>query len=203
MKSPYAIKNDRFLSQAHIHRPGLLLKLMPPAAQMDQSKGAASLRRESSAWLLKLVILAMIMSAQTEVPPTGLLCISECATCPVICSPPPPPTLEFKPPPSPLPHHSPTPSYHSHSPPPPPPPPRSSPPHSSSPPPPFIYFTWDSPPPPFNYMGIPSVPAPPTKGKPDYSYPYYYFYASNSFSLSFSVSFLFMAFSIHAMFFCW
>ncbi|KAA8546236.1 hypothetical protein F0562_003025 [Nyssa sinensis] len=121
---------------------------------MDHAQGLAvaslSLRRK---WLLLFLFmvgvmgigLARVTSAdQTAIPATGLLCISDCATCPVICSPPPPP-LESKPPRSPpAVHHSPPQSYYFQSPPPPPPPPPS-------------YISWGAtPPPPPDYTTVPS-----------------------------------------------
>ncbi|KAF5726146.1 hypothetical protein HS088_TW23G00887 [Tripterygium wilfordii] len=85
-------------------------------------------------WLglfVKVAILGIVMVASVNSEDqTGLLCISDCDTCPVICSPPPSPVKSHTPPP---PHSSPppppllTPIYQSppqsdcHSPPPPPP----------------------------------------------------------------------------------
>ncbi|XP_009365563.2 leucine-rich repeat extensin-like protein 3 [Pyrus x bretschneideri] len=109
----------------------------------------------------KAAVFGLIMFAgltyedQTVDPETGLLCISECGTCPVLCSPPPSPELEPSgplpsPPQSPPPvHHSP-PQYYYISPPPSPPkqspsPPSSPPKQSPSPP---SYSSKGAPPPP-------------------------------------------------------
>ncbi|KAF3446068.1 hypothetical protein FNV43_RR11247 [Rhamnella rubrinervis] len=125
-------------------------------------------------------------------PESGLLCISDCTTCPVICSPP-PPVLESHPPPPtsqpvhrspprlttipslPPPKQTPSPS----------PPPRS-PPKEMPPSPPSQPSSWGTPPPPFKYFfnmppsGPVLVPPSTTSGPHDYSYPYYYFYASKA-----------------------
>lgn len=103
-------------------------------------------------------------------PGAGLLCISDCATCPVICLSPPSP-LDFKPPPS--------------SPPPPrrlvlqPSPPESHCSDASPPPSPSNIVSvgaTTTPPPPSNYSNIPATQAPPAKGQKNYTYPYYDFY---------------------------
>ncbi|KAF3447314.1 hypothetical protein FNV43_RR12499 [Rhamnella rubrinervis] len=126
-------------------------------------------------------------------PESGLLCISDCTTCPVICSPPPPVLESHPPPPTSQPvHRSPPPSYYNYSPPPPPkqtpspsPPPRS-PPKEMPPSPPSQPSSWGTPPPPFKYFfnmppsGPVLVPPSTTSGPHDYSYPYYYFYASKA-----------------------
>ncbi|KAG5540835.1 hypothetical protein RHGRI_020915 [Rhododendron griersonianum] len=150
-------------------------------------------------WLVLLLRLHVMFcgvksegQAQTTAsnPAPGLLCISECYTCPEICSPPPAPP-QWKPPIlSPPVHSSPPPqSYFYKSPPPPqsyvyesPPPPRRSPP----PPPSQPYISWGSnpPPPPPGYTNIPTVQAPPNGGNRNYTYPYYYFYASKANSIS-------------------
>lgn len=150
-------------------------------------------------------------------PETGLLCISDCATCPVICSPPPPMLESSNPPPStsmstsPLPvHHSPPQSYCSSPPlpsapstpqPPPPSPHKETPSSPSSP-------SWGStPPPPFKYYfdEPPSGPVTPTRGPHDYSYPYYYFYSSEA-SSPLSVhasSYFFILLFFQFVFCCW
>lgn len=153
-------------------------------------------------FLLLCVTFCLTNSQDTNtMPPTNLLCISECNTCPVICSPPPSP-IKLKPPPSPS-------SVLSQTPPPPPPlfaPLRPSPPQSSShspsppsssqdkyPPPSYMIYTGAPPPPPPprtskcpptpnnppNIMNIPSTQVPPLQ-----NYPYYYYFASEATSLS-------------------
>ncbi|PPR87796.1 hypothetical protein GOBAR_AA32897 [Gossypium barbadense] len=67
---------------------------------------------KGSKWL-KIGIMGMIMLARVTsehemgTPSDGSLCISECTTCPVICSPPPPSQLKSFSPPSPSVHDSP------------------------------------------------------------------------------------------------
>ena len=118
----------------------------------------------------------------------GFLCVSECATCPLICSPPPPPLRSSYPPP-----HFPSLSYFTSSPPPPesqaPPPSPSSPPSRSS-------------------GAAPSLPpsgtAPPTviSGPHEYSYPYYYFYSSDAAPLvAYGPFFMALSF-LHWLIFC-
>ncbi|XP_022981722.1 leucine-rich repeat extensin-like protein 1 [Cucurbita maxima] len=106
--------------------------------------------------------------AQLPVPSTEQLCISQCVTCPVVCTTPTP---------------TPTPrSYSSYIPSPPPPPPAfyggymGPPPALTS-----SYFFRGPPPPVANYVSgaQPSGQMPQTVGPRDYSYPYYYFYSSN------------------------
>lgn len=119
---------------------------------------------------LRVAALALFLAAseaQMAVPSSGgQLCISDCSTCPVICTAPPPPILDSPPPP--LPRSLPTLTW---------PPPLGPP----------SYFYWGSPPPPVpNYFvgAQPSGQMPQTAGPRDYSYPYYYFYSSKSRSLS-------------------
>ncbi|KAK1423496.1 hypothetical protein QVD17_18799 [Tagetes erecta] len=107
-----------------------------------------------------LLVFILHEVTPSPTPDANVLCISECGTCPLICSPPPspssvskpPPSMESKPPPSSTPSHSEpppylTPIYH----PVPPqsysqPPPRS---HSKScPPPSYIEMGTNAPPPP-------------------------------------------------------
>ncbi|XP_050126144.1 leucine-rich repeat extensin-like protein 3 [Malus sylvestris] len=139
---------------------------------MSNSKDLVSMAGKWIPRSFKAAVFGLIMFAgltyedRTVDPETGLLCISECGTCPVLCSPPPSPELEPSgplpsPPQSPPPvHHSP-PQYYYISPPPSPPkqspsptpsPPKQSPspPSYSSkgappPPPRFVYF-YDMPP---------------------------------------------------------
>lgn len=118
----------------------------------------------------------------TRVTDDGLLCISECATCPALCSPPSPPPFSSTPSP-PLSSTPPPPSqiYVGHHPPPPVSPPKT---------------TKSAPPPPFNYLIITSAPPPPIggqKGAP--SNPYYYFYTSDAWTSALSVSCLLKLFS--------
>ncbi|KAK8581912.1 hypothetical protein V6N13_144906 [Hibiscus sabdariffa] len=161
---------------------------------------------------LKMAITGIIMLASVTseheigTPSAELLCISDCAACPVICSPPPPPLLKsFSPPPSsvhlpPLePYYTPrSPSEsddtHTHCPPPlepeslpspvrpPPPAPPSYSSKASPPPPRFVYFTGA---PPGEGQGLPTGGV----GPQEYPYPYYY-YPSKASSLSFKASLL-------------
>ncbi|KAL6008117.1 hypothetical protein ACLOJK_033623 [Asimina triloba] len=143
-------------------------------------------------------------SGSGDVPPAGLLCISECATCPVICSPPPKPVYYFPPSPPwpktpPMYYYYPPSNNHKKSPPPPPPPP---------PPPSPISYSWGVPPPPNIYVNIPSLPSPPgmVGGPPGgYPYPYYYFYASPSppSLLGFSTTFYLLLLFFHLAFLRW
>ncbi|KAK4366242.1 hypothetical protein RND71_014122 [Anisodus tanguticus] len=119
-----------------------------------------------------LLLCVTFSLANSQDPNTGLLCISDCSTCPVICSPPPSP-IKLKPPPSP----SPSTSLLQTPPPPPPPlfaplrpsPPQSSSSHSqSSPsssshksPPPYYMIYTGAPPPPSRPSNCPTPPNPP------------------------------------------
>ncbi|KAK4422207.1 hypothetical protein Salat_1803000 [Sesamum alatum] len=144
-------------------------------------------------WMLILFILfsPSRSQGQTVFPPAGLLCISDCETCPVICSPPPPPaTPKSSPPPPPPPpvHHSSPPlPYYFDSPAP------SSPPPAHPLPPPPSYISWGGsanpppPPPPSTTPKGGGPPPPPSvnvynpgMGQRNFSYPYYYFYASKA-----------------------
>uniref|UniRef100_A0A6N2LAU0 Uncharacterized protein n=1 Tax=Salix viminalis TaxID=40686 RepID=A0A6N2LAU0_SALVM len=145
-------------------------------------------------------------------PAASLLCISDCVTCPVICSPP-PPLLYHPSPPS---HHSPSPQHSYHSLLPPPPPPTS--PSTSPPPPPTSPSTsppayhsppqspqapscspiWAAPPPPGYYFNTPKGQAPPGKGP--YPYPYYYFYSSKASSFSLHASHFFSLGVFHVVY---
>ncbi|MCD9560873.1 hypothetical protein HAX54_019694 [Datura stramonium] len=155
-------------------------------------------------FLILCVTFSLVNSQDTNTmaPAAGLLCISECATCPVICSPPPSP-IKLKPPPTPL-------SSLLQTPPPPPPlfaPLRPSPPQSSShspspssshksPPPSYMIYTGAPPPPPPHPSNCPTPPnppniintipatqVPPVVGQKNYTYPYYYYFASEAASL--------------------
>ncbi|KAI3496412.1 hypothetical protein L1887_38773 [Cichorium endivia] len=161
-------------------------------------------------------LLVSIFSGVTPspTPDANLLCISECGTCPVICSPPPSPVeskpppspVESKPPPSPV-ESKPPPSPKTGDPEPPPyltpiyhatPPPMSTatpmprPPAKSCPPPSYIAMGTNAPPPPPpppKLVVVPSTQIPSVEQK-NYTYPYYYFYTSEgvAFSLDFSGS---------------
>nr|GLL37980.1 leucine-rich repeat extensin-like protein 3 [Ipomoea trifida] len=105
--------------------------------------------------------------------PAGLVCISDCATCPIICSS--PPHLEAVSVPPPLP------PLLAYGPPPP-----------APPLPPSSYISWDgatTPASPSNYLDSPPATETPAVGggglgKINYSYPYFYYYASNGVSLT-------------------
>jgi len=139
---------------------------------------------------------------KVEDPSSALFCISDCSTCPVICSPPPPPPLLTPHPKfSPSPPHSPSSlPYNSYLSPPPPAKPK------LAPPPPLSHSSGPPPPPPFNsYTTPPSglgQPQPTVVSAPhDFSYPYYYFYASAASSPSLHAPFLFLLFFL--VFYCW
>nr|XP_004245075.1 proline-rich receptor-like protein kinase PERK8 [Solanum lycopersicum] len=149
-------------------------------------------------------------------PPASLLCISECNTCPVICSTPPPSTIKLNPPPSP------STSILVQTPPPPPPlfaplrpsPPSShspSPPSSSqkepkSPPPSYMIYTGAPPPPhtsncPPNIINIPSTQVPPVQK--NYTYPYYYYFASEATSIPLFHGSIVLGFWVVFHLICW
>ncbi|KAG5030833.1 hypothetical protein JHK85_014815 [Glycine max] len=142
------------------------------------------------AWFMGLVLFATVTSSEykAEDPSSGLFCISDCATCPVICSPPPPPPMLITPPhppTSPSAPHSPPLSYLS------PPPPK-----SQLPPPPFK--SYNTPP-----SGL-ARPQPTVISAPhDFAYPYYYFYASGASSLSIHAPFFGLVILLHWVFYCW
>ncbi|XP_027357065.1 extensin-3-like [Abrus precatorius] len=164
-----------------MNKPSGLLRAPPTLAQMGHSQFSCNIKLV----LMGLALLAKVTwEDKIEAPSSDLFCISDCATCPVICSPPPPILItKSYPPPSPSVPHYPSPSYFTFSPPPPnsPPSPSS---HSSAPP----------PPPPFKSYTPPSGSAQPQPtvivGPHDFSYPYYYFYASAASSLSNHAPFL-------------
>ncbi|KAK7816442.1 hypothetical protein CFP56_044090 [Quercus suber] len=156
--------------------------------QMGHCNHLASMRNKWCSWFCRIWIMGLLMFAnvtsedQIGAPSSGSLCISDCATCPVICSPP-PPLLEM--PPMAGPNDYPYPYYYFYAskaasslpldasfyfitP--------ASPPKSSS------YPSWGTPPPPFKYYNNmpPSGRMPPMAGPNDYPYPYYYFYASKA-----------------------
>ncbi|KAJ8750623.1 hypothetical protein K2173_015799 [Erythroxylum novogranatense] len=166
--------------------------------------------------LLKMVVVWLSIFAEVNAddqmadPPLGLLCISDCATCPVICSTPPPSGQSYPPPSH---HYSPPPQSYYYSPPlrspprsppsqsPPPPPPLPSP-HLSPPAPlwypsPVIYYN----PPPGGNKAPPTTWTP-GQGQHGYPYPYYYFYASKATSLSLRTSLLyFLLLFLHVVYF--
>ncbi|KAH6792386.1 hypothetical protein C2S52_002863 [Perilla frutescens var. hirtella] len=147
---------------------------------------------------LSLLIIFLSTSksqCQSNIPSAGLLCISDCETCPVICSPPPSPPSLSSPPPTPklpplLPPSPPQspPTHHMNSPPQPyyyftAPSPSSPPPPAHPKPPPPSYNSWGGatpPPPPQVYLYNPGNTAPAGMGQRNFSYPYYYFYASKA-----------------------
>nr|XP_016488136.1 PREDICTED: proline-rich receptor-like protein kinase PERK2 [Nicotiana tabacum] len=166
-----------------------------------------SLAMMTTKWSI-LLLCVIFSQANSQDPnnnntPAGLLCISDCSTCPVICSPPPSP-VKLKPPPSPS-------SVLVQAPPPPPlfaplrpspsqssprsPSPSSSQPSPKSPPPSYITYIGAPPPPSSrssncptppnapNIINIPATQAPPVNGQKNYTYPYYYFYVSKAASL--------------------
>ncbi|CAI9293935.1 unnamed protein product [Lactuca saligna] len=170
-------------------------------------------------WYFCFLLISIFSKVEpSTTPDANLLCISECGTCPVICSPPPsppaqskPPSLpiESKPPPSPSKDDSEPPPYLTpiyHATPPPPSRPQltpSSPPRTKSCPPPS-YITMGTnappPPPPPKVVVVPStqVPAVEPKNNP---YPYYYFYTSKgvTFSVDFT-GFVIVFLSFHVIF---
>ncbi|GFP91387.1 hypothetical protein PHJA_001282700 [Phtheirospermum japonicum] len=137
-----------------------------------------------------IVLLSTSQSqAQTNIPSAGLLCISDCESCPVICSSPPtsaPPSPKLPPPAPPAQHHSPPLPYYFDSPAPsssPPLPPYPPPPPPPPPPPAYVYSGGGAatPPPPSVYVYNPGTnTGPPTSGQRNVSFPYYYFYASKA-----------------------
>ncbi|KAD4178030.1 hypothetical protein E3N88_26621 [Mikania micrantha] len=153
--------------------------------------------------LVLCFLLAFIVGATpSPTSDASVLCISECGTCPLICSPP-PRSIESKPPPSvePKPPQSPThgdsepppyltPIYHttppqSYSPPSPTPtPPRTQ--AKSCPPPSYTTMSTNAPPPPPKLVVVPSTQIQPGDGigQKNNSYPYYYFYASKGVAFS-------------------
>ncbi|XP_042476850.1 formin-like protein 20 isoform X2 [Macadamia integrifolia] len=177
------------------HIPTKLVFFPAQMTQMGNVKGLISLRRRKwFSWLLWMIMfLQATMGDVDDIPSTGLLCVSNCATCPLICSPPPVVTSLPLPPPPPPPeqYYSPPQSYYfPQSPPLLPPQQYYSPPQSyylpqPPPPPSYSYYTPVAPPPPAPpsyYLNTPFAPAPPTMNGPhDYSYPYYFLYASKEF----------------------
>ncbi|XP_019190548.1 PREDICTED: classical arabinogalactan protein 9 [Ipomoea nil] len=186
-------------------------------------------------WFLLLSIMFLGVKSQEPIQGStpGLLCISECGTCPAICSPPPAPEVALKPPPSPSPRpgHSPPPlPPDSFFPPPgaiitpikpsPPSPPVQNyppsfpyyflpplspplPPLLSSPPP-RPATPPPSPPPPSNSFNIPATVAPPAGfGQKNFSNPYYYFYVSEAASMTFCGPIILAAMLISFHVFSW
>ncbi|QHN94365.1 hypothetical protein S83_060921 [Arachis hypogaea] len=142
--------------------PSRYILAPPTSTQMDHSKKILFLY-----WISKvlLMILALFVRVEEASSTNDRFCISDCDTCPLICSPPPPPTPLISisasyPPPS-------SPHYATFSPPPSPPKPHSPP----SPLPPLSGSTTEA---------EPTV----ISGPHDYYYPYYYFYSSCASSLS-------------------
>lgn len=148
---------------------------------------------------LCFLLCIMISAVKSQ---SGLLCISDCATCPMICSSPPPLQVVSEPPPPP-----PLPPLLSSEPPPPPPAP---------PLPPSSYISWGdsggaTPASPSNYFNSPATETPAAGGglgKINYSYPYFYYYASKGVSLSSlqlhrSTFLVFFIISIFSVYSCW
>nr|GMC53082.1 branchpoint-bridging protein-like [Ipomoea batatas] len=115
-------------------------------------------------WFLLLSTMFVGVKSQEPIQSStpGLLCISECGTCPAICSPPPAPEVSLKPPPTPEVALKPPPS------------PSPRPPLPAHSPPPFSFF----PPPgaiitPINSPIASSPPSPPLHNYPP-SFPYYF-----------------------------
>ncbi|KAG9451808.1 hypothetical protein H6P81_004712 [Aristolochia fimbriata] len=135
-------------------------------------------------WLITVLLVAVDRSSAADessggIPSTGILCISECATCPTICASPPPQTVSYSPNPPDFDRPSSSP----------PPPPPSTPSTPSTPPPPASYNYFTTTPPPATKSpsdnNIPSVSTPTMGTRGGYSsYPYYYFYASSAPQLS-------------------
>ncbi|KAF9612592.1 hypothetical protein IFM89_002188 [Coptis chinensis] len=132
------------------------------------------------------------VDAQTA---TGLVCISDCPTCPMICASP-PPVLFLSPPPrpeQPFIQYPPPESYYINQPPAPPSPSTTS-------------YYLATPPPSLTYVDIPSPPLPPNVDPRGYSYPYYMFYGSNashnSLPTSFSFFLVFLIFFSHVLYLC-
>ena len=76
-----------------MNTPSGFLRAPPTSVQMNDTKFIKSLFLWIlKAWFMGLVLFATVTSSEykAEDPSSGLFCISDCATCPVICSPPPP-----------------------------------------------------------------------------------------------------------------
>ncbi|KAL2346567.1 hypothetical protein Fmac_000567 [Flemingia macrophylla] len=131
---------------------------------MGHNKYSGLIRK---AWLM--IMVGMIVISEEKVDATvassssGVFCINDCSTCPVVCSPP-PPILITPSSPSPRPPIFITPSPLS--------PPPITPSSLSSPPPKSPLKPYNTP--------LPTVISAPH----DFSYPYYYFYASAASSTS-------------------
>ncbi|XP_068636218.1 leucine-rich repeat extensin-like protein 5 [Aristolochia californica] len=166
-----------------LHESGVLCskrELHEVAGDMENGHGLVSPRRRSAlsinllTWLITVSLLVVDRSIADDstggLPSTGILCISECATCPTVCASPPPQTVSYSP--------NPPAEVEQHSSPPPPPPPLPPPPSPTS----YNYFT--TPPPPSTKSpsdNIPSVSTPTMGTRGGYSsYPYYYYYASGA-----------------------
>jgi hypothetical protein len=140
---------------------------------MSDSKSLEFMNKSMFSWISKVGFMGLALlttvtfedKVETPSNSSGLFCITDCVTCPKICSPPPPSLLTPK---------------TSHPPPPPP----------SSAPPPTPSVSHFSPPPPLKSYNksSPSSPLQPQptviSGPHEFSYPYYYFYASGASSIS-------------------
>ncbi|XP_014499358.1 leucine-rich repeat extensin-like protein 2 [Vigna radiata var. radiata] len=170
----------------------------PASVQMSHISDSGFITKKLFSWIkVSFIVLALFTRVtwedKVEDPSSALFCISDCSTCPVICSPPPPSLIT----PSPSPPHSPSSSlpYNSYFSPPPPPPSKP----KLAPPPPQSHSSGAPPPPPFNsYTAPPSglgQPLPTVVSAPhDFSYPYYYFYASAASSPSLHAPFFLLVF---------
>ncbi|KAI3468101.1 hypothetical protein Pfo_024764 [Paulownia fortunei] len=134
---------------------------------MQSSRILALMTRKT--WIVLLLILLSTSKSEGQkgIPSGGLLCVSECDTCPVVCSPPPstpksPPRLP------PTAHHSPPEPKYIDSPPP------------AHPAPPSPSDVVAIPPPPALYVYNPGTTVPPGMVQQNFSYPYYYFYSSKA-----------------------
>ncbi|KAK7352553.1 hypothetical protein VNO80_17976 [Phaseolus coccineus] len=174
----------------------------PASVQMGYINYSGFITKNLFSWFkASFIVLALFARVtwedKVEDPSSALFCISDCSTCPVICSPPPPALITPHPTFSPSPPHSPSSSsslpYNSDLSPPPPSKPKLAPPpplsHSSGPPPPPPFKSYTTPP-----SGL-EQPQPTVVSAPhDFSYPYYYFYASAASSPSFHAPFLLLLF---------
>ncbi|KAL2237113.1 UNVERIFIED_CONTAM: hypothetical protein Sindi_0903000 [Sesamum indicum] len=115
---------------------------------------------KKKSWIVLVLIVLSTSKSEGDsgVSSAGLLCVSNCETCPVVCSPP-PSTPQSTPPPSAA-HHSPPQPVH------------------PAPPPPSDGGAV--PPPPELYVYSPGTTVPPGMLQQNFSYPYYYFYTSKA-----------------------
>ncbi|KAI4376999.1 hypothetical protein MLD38_014698 [Melastoma candidum] len=168
----------------------------------------------STSAFFALSFLAVLSAVMPEHPigssRYGVLCVSECSTCPIICSSPPPPPQRSRQPPPPTPawtqpvpptswmyYYPPAQPHHTHPPPPPSPPLYFEPPlmpYLPPPPSPSHQPPLPPPPPPTKYNKPVFEPTPATS-------PFYYFYASGSVRNSRPAGFFMPNLCISLMFF--